>query len=107
MKILPDESVPRKLKYDFGEKHEVRTVRDQGWLGQKNGNLIKLIIEQNFELFVTVDRNLQYQQNLKNLPLIISVFCAFDNRRETLALLIPKLFDKITQENLQGVIEIY
>lgn len=85
MKILLDESVPRKLKYDFDKKHEVYTVRDKGWLGQKNGNLLKLMIEENFELFVTVDRNLFYQQNLKHLPLIISVFCAFDNRRETLA----------------------
>lgn len=107
MKILLDESVPRKLKFDFGENHEVRTVRDEGWLGKKNGNLLKLIIEHNFELFITVDHNLPYQQNLKNLPLIISVFCAFDNRRETLALLIPKLLDRLAQENLQGVIEIY
>ena len=107
MKILLDESVPRKLKFDFGENHEVWTVRDKGWLGQKNGNLLKLMIEHNFELFVTVDRNLSYQQNLKNLPLIISVFCAFDNRRETLALLIPKLFEMLAQENLRGVIEIY
>ena len=105
MKILLDESVPRKLKYDFDKKHEVYTVRDKGWLGQKNGNLLKLMIEENFELFVTVYRNLSYQQNLKPLPLIISVFCAFDNRRETLALLIPKLFEKLAQENLEGVIE--
>ena len=102
-----DESVPRKLKYDFGENHEVRTGRDEGWLGKKNRNLLKLIIKHNFELFVTVDRNLSYQQNLKNLPLIIAVLCAVDNRRETLALLIPKLFDMLAQENLQGVIEIY
>lgn len=40
MKILLDESVPRKLKYDFGNNHEVWTVRDKGWLGYKNGNLL-------------------------------------------------------------------
>ena len=82
-------------------------MRDKGWLGQKNGELLKLMIEYNFEIFVTVDRNLSYQQNLKDLPLTIAVLCAVDNRRETLALLIPKLFDKLAQENLQGVIEIY
>ena len=82
-------------------------MRDKGWLGQKNGELLKLMIEYNFEIFVTVDRNLSYQQNLKDLPLTIVVLCAVDNRRETLDLLIPKLFDKLAQENLQGVIEIY
>jgi len=37
MKILLDESLPRKLRYDFPEEHEVWTVRDMGWLGKKNG----------------------------------------------------------------------
>ena len=106
MKILLDESLPRKLKNDFGTQHEVWTVRDKGWLGQKNGALLRLMVENNFELFVTVDRNLQYQQNLERLPLTIIVLCAFDNRRETLAQLIPKLFDKLAEGNLQNIIEI-
>ncbi len=40
MKILHDESLPRKLRNDFGEGHEVRTVLDMGWLGKKNGELL-------------------------------------------------------------------
>lgn len=55
MKILLDESLPRKLKYDFGTTHEVYTVRDKGWLGQKNGTLLKLMIKDDFDIFVTVD----------------------------------------------------
>ena len=39
MKILLDESLPRKLRNDFNEEHEVLTVRDMGWLGKKNGEL--------------------------------------------------------------------
>lgn len=73
MKILLDESLPRKLKNYFENEHEVWTVRDKGWLGQKNGSLLKLMVENSFQIFVTVDRGLQYQQNLKNLPLTISV----------------------------------
>ncbi len=106
MKILLDESLPRKLKNDFGTNHEVWTVRDKAWLGQKNGALLKLMGEDNFELFVTVDRNLQYQQNLDRLPLTIFVLCAADNRRETLAELIPKLFERLEEGDLQNVIEI-
>ncbi len=35
MKILLDESLPRKLRDDFGDEHDVWTVRDKGWLGKK------------------------------------------------------------------------
>jgi hypothetical protein len=40
MKILHDESLPRKLKLDFGIEHEVWTVKEKGWLGAKNGVLL-------------------------------------------------------------------
>lgn len=74
MKILLDESVPRKLKYDFDATHEVFTVRDKGWLGNKNGTLLTLMVEDNFEIFITVDRSLRYQQNIAKLPVIILSF---------------------------------
>ncbi len=106
MKILLDESLPRKLRYDFGTEHEVRTVRDMDWLGKKNGELLRLLTENNFELFVTVDRNLRYQQNLEKFEVTIFVLRAKDNTRETLRLLIPKIFERLINGNLQKVIEI-
>lgn len=106
MKILLDESLPRKLKKLFESGHEVWTVRDKGWLGQKNGVLVKLLTEENFDLFVTVDRNLRYQQNIERLSFTIVVLCATNNRLETLSALIPKLFQRLEQGNLQNVIEI-
>ena len=106
MRILLDESLPRKLRYDFREEHEVRTVRDMGWLGKKNGELLRLMTENGFELFVTVGRNLPYQQNLERLTLTIFVLRAKDNTRETLRLLIPKMFERLAEGNLQNVIEI-
>lgn len=107
MKILLDESLPRKLKYDFGVEHAVLTIRDIGWLGKKNGELLSLMIDNGFEIFVTVDRNLQYQQNLERLSITIIVLCAIDNRRETLQKLIPTFLDKLAEGNLQNVIEIF
>ena len=106
MKILLDESLPRKLKRDFGPDHEVWTVRDKGWLGQKNGALLQLMVADGVEAFVTVDRNLPYQQNLQRLPLTVFVLRAVNNRRETLALLIPKLFARLRAGNLANVVEI-
>jgi hypothetical protein len=106
MKILLDESLPRKLKNDFSSDYEVWTVRDKEWLGKKNGALLKLMIEEGFNVFVTVDRNLPYQQNVEQLPLTICVLCTTDNRREILSLLIPILFRRLAEGNLQNVIEI-
>ena len=106
MKILLDESLPRKLKYDFGTAHEVYTVRDKGWSGEKNGALLKLMIEAGFDILVTVDQNLPYQQNLDRLEITIVVLASVNNRRETLALLIPKFFDRLAEGNFKNVIEI-
>ena len=106
MKILLDESLPRKLKRSFPAEHEVFTVRDKGWLGQKNGALLKLMVEDGFDLFVTVDRNLPYQQNTDRLPLTIVVLCAVNNRLETLAALIPKMLERLAKGNLQNLIEV-
>lgn len=50
MKILLDESLPRKLRNDFGQEHKVWTVRDKSWLGKKNGELLRLMVDNNFEL---------------------------------------------------------
>ncbi len=100
MKILLDESLPRKLRNDFGDKHEVSTVHDEGWLSQKNGVLIRLMIDAGFEIFVTVDQNLQYQQNLEELPIFLFVLRAADNRLETLRALIPKVLARIEEGDL-------
>ena len=107
MKILPDESLPRKLCNDFGAAHEVWTVKDKGWLGKKNGELLRLMTDDNFELFVTVDQNLQYQQNIDRWNITIVVLCIANNRRETLQRLIPKIFERIGEGNLRNVIEIF
>ncbi len=106
MKILLDESIPRKLRNDFGDVYDVSTVRDKGWLGKKNGELLLLMVEDQFDLFITVDRNLSYQQNLERFKITIIVLMAVDNRRETLKLLLPKLFEKLAEPQLQKVIEI-
>lgn len=84
MKILLDESLPRKIRYDFGKDHDVWTVRDKDWLGKKNGELLKLMIADGFDLFVTADQNLQYQQRIEKLPVTIAVLKGSDNRLTTL-----------------------
>jgi hypothetical protein len=63
MKILLDECIPRKFKNSFPE-HDRRTVADEGLSGRKNGELLRLAEVSGFSVFISVDRGLEYEQNL-------------------------------------------
>lgn len=67
MRLLLDESVPRRLRRALPH-HEVKIVVEMGWSGIKNGNLLALAAA-SFDAFITVDKNLPYQQNLSELVL--------------------------------------
>ena len=69
MRILVDECVPRQIVRFFPD-HEVRTVPEVGWSGIKNGELIKLA-DTHYDIFITSDRNLRCQQNLKDRKITI------------------------------------
>lgn len=86
MRILLDECLPRRLLRDLSA-HRTTTVPRQGWAGSKDGELIKMA-EEEFDLFITIDSNLVFQQNLKRSGLRIVVLCAVNSRYETLQLLI-------------------
>jgi len=82
MRILLDESLRRRLRRFFAG-HEVVTVTEAGWSGVQNGELLRLAATR-FDLFVTADQNLQYQQNLSALPLTVAVLVARNNKVESL-----------------------
>ena len=72
MRVLLDECVPRKLSnYLIG--HECTTVPEAGFAGQKNGELLSLAERNGFEIFLTIDRGIEYQQNLTSHKLAILV----------------------------------
>ena len=71
MRILLDECVHAGLKAAF-PGHEVRTVTEMGWRGTKDG-LLLVFAEISFDVFVTIDRKLEHQQNLKKLNLGVLV----------------------------------
>ncbi len=89
MRLLLDESVPRRLRQHL-PGHDVQTVVDMGWGGVKNGALLALAATR-FDAFVTVDKNLPYQQNLSNLPVAVVVLRAVSNELSSLLPLIPAL----------------
>lgn len=91
MKILLDENIPHKLKLDFGIDYEVKTISDVGWNGKKNGELLGLMTLNGFDFFITLDKNLRYQQNLDKFDINIIVLLAWDNKHQTLQPLIEKV----------------
>jgi predicted nuclease of predicted toxin-antitoxin system len=89
MRLLLDESVPSRLRRAL-PGHEVRTVGEMGWSGVKNGKLLALAATA-FDAFVTVDKNLPYQQNLSSLPVAVIVLDARSIELPALLPLVPAL----------------
>jgi len=84
MKVLIDECAPRALKkHLINHGHECRTVQEAGWSGKQNGELLSFA-EATFDVFVTVDTNLLYQQNLADRRIAIVVLESSSNRLEHL-----------------------
>src|SRR4051812_31435880 len=85
MKLLLDENLPVKLKYRFLEKGlEAYTLKDMNWLGKKNGELLQLIVSNQFTTFITIDNNLSFQQNFNNYPVRVTILIAKDNTYDTI-----------------------
>jgi len=102
MKLLLDENLPKRLKSDF-PNHQIFTVRDMGWNGKKNGELMKLLIENNFDALITFDKNLQFQQNFEKYQLPVLVLNASDNTYLTLQQLTSKINIVLTSRFSIGV----
>ncbi|MFN0198219.1 MAG: DUF5615 family PIN-like protein [Planctomycetaceae bacterium] len=104
MRILLDESLPRRLGREL-LGHDAVTVTERGWSGTKNGDLLRLAASE-FDVFLTADQNLQYQQNLSTLPLSIIVLIAPDNKLETLCLLVPEVLDHLANLPLRSLVNV-
>lgn len=90
MKILLDECVTKHLKPYLAD-HEVFTVRELEWSGIKNGKLMMLCVEHDFDILLTIDKNLQYQQNPDRYPVTIVVLNSFTSKVEDLVSFLPSL----------------
>ena len=89
MKVFVDECVDWRLSRDI-VGHEVSTARQMGWSTIKNGELLALASRE-FDVFVTVDRNLSFQQNLPGFAIAVIVLRARSNRLADLKPLVAEL----------------
>jgi predicted nuclease of predicted toxin-antitoxin system len=106
MRILLDECLPARLRYEI-KGHEVMTVKDAGWLGIKNGRLLKLIGDSaKFDVFLTVDKNLPKQQSLRMSPFAVIVLRAKSNRFQDLRPLVLELLRRLPKARAGETLEI-
>ena len=93
MKLLLDECVTRFLKRDLGA-HDVKTVAEAGLRGLKNGALLAAA-STTFDVLITVDRNLPFQQNITNLPIAILILVSSGTTYPDLKPLVPEILEAV------------
>ena len=93
MRVLLDEQLPRHLAREIGG-HDVSTVQQCGWAGLQNGELLRVAVA-GFDVLVTADRNLQFQQNLSRSRIGVILLIAPSNALEDLIPLVPSLLTTI------------
>jgi predicted nuclease of predicted toxin-antitoxin system len=109
MKILLDENIDVNFKEELSD-FNIQTVRDNNRTGIENGKLLEPAIKNNYNVFITLDSNLRYQQNLSKYKIHILVIKTKDSRLTHIKLFLPEIkknLIKISQKNEFEVIEIF
>jgi len=101
VRVLLDECVDWRLLREI-DGHAVKTARQMGWNTIKNGELLALAAKE-FDVFVTVDRNLSFQQNVSALLIAVIVLRARSNRLADLRRLLPDLLAAIPAAKIGAV----
>ena len=93
MRVLLDECLPRRLKREL-PGHDVRTAPEMGWASKRNGDLLRLA-EREFDVFLTVDQEIQHQQNLPAFNIAVIVLAARSNTLADLQPLMARVLDSL------------
>jgi len=102
MKIIIDECVPHIVKKRLPQRG-IKTVQEMGWTGIKNGELLKLV-EADFEVFITSDKNLRHQQNLQNRK--FAIFLLPSNQVPIVENLLPRIDEELEKIKSGDFIEL-
>ena len=89
LRVLVDESLPRRFARELSEL-QASTVREEGWLGLRNGVLLRAAVDRGFTVLITADRSLEFQQNLAALGIAVVVLGG-RNRLQDLRIHVPRL----------------
>ena len=104
MRILLDHCVPKRLGRQF-PNHHVRTAQQMGWAALRNGALLSTAAA-DFDVMLTVDRRIQYQQNPSTLPLSVIVLVAVTNKIKDLVHLVPQVEQVMVSLSPRTLVEV-
>lgn len=102
MKLLLDENLPHQLRHEI-PGHDCSTVAFMGWGGVENGELLRRAAGAGFDALLTKDANVQYEQNLVNLPLAVVIIHAASNDVDDIRPLLPALLAELTSLSAKQV----
>ncbi|MBK9730524.1 MAG: DUF5615 family PIN-like protein [Chitinophagaceae bacterium] len=103
MKVLLDENLPEELKADL-HQHEVYSIREMNWKGKKNGELLQLLEQNGFGVFLTSDKNLRHQQNLKKYSIVVMLLDVKQNTYPAIKILVPNILRELKKKLAGGLI---
>lgn len=93
MRLLVDQCLPRHLAPEL-TGHEATTVRAQRWLGLRNGVLLRAAVDAGFEVFITNDSSIEFQQNVERIGIAIAIE-GVRNRMDDIRPLIPRILNAL------------
>jgi predicted nuclease of predicted toxin-antitoxin system len=93
-RVLFDENMPRKLRHDLAE-FDIRTAQEEGWASFRNGELLRRAAER-FDVLVTLDHGIEYQQNLTGLRIAVVIVHVRDARLRNVRRLTALIRDAIS-----------
>ncbi len=103
MKLLLDESLPRRLSVLFPPQFDILTTQIMGWSGISNGELLRRAASHSFDALLTVDRGIEYQQNLHTIPIAVLILVSVTNRLNDLQPLIPSATELLHSNPQPGI----
>jgi hypothetical protein len=95
VRVLVDQCLPRHLAVEL-TGHDATTVRAQRWLGLRNGVLLRAAVDARFEVFITNDSSIEFQQNVKRIGIAVIALVGFRNRIQDLRPVIPRILEELT-----------
>jgi len=105
MRVLIDECVDRRVKKHLAGQ-DAWTVQEMGWKGKKNGELLKEMVRNNFEVFLTIDKGFRHQQNIKAAGVAVVLMKVRKNTLRELLPLMPAVNAALTGIKPGDVVEI-
>ena len=103
MRVLLDESVPRRLAAAFPGSFGMRTVQQMGWAGCSNGELLRLAADHGFDALVTVDQGFAHQQSHRGLLIPVVIMIAGRTRLQELRPLVPEVIAVLSGDPGPGI----